>query len=328
MSRIDVDYEFNNAEHSKRWDTYNGQRDKLVAFLDKWGKYYKEALADGNAEAFAAMGNTLNSLHHICGGGTQIAGKVIQLINDLNSAHYCYKHGDYDFHFSYHNSEHVFNIINGIYLLKMTNLITDDEALILTLAAAVHDGHRYLVSNINGDPTIDKVRTGVSASLIYNSFSRNSNDWGNAPSSIIQTVLSQCGKKSDLLSLNQNRETTTRTIYDIVIDSAYPYDDKEVSRLSCIFRDLDRLSSWFGVNSILNIYSGLFIEIHGDHPNSNAGFLTFAKNQIDFMQNFKLYSVYEELFKPFISAGTEIAMLIAEDAVKEFSSEQAGILLV
>ena len=170
MSRIDDDYEFNNAEHSKRWDTYHAQRDKLVAFLDKWGKHYKEALTDGNAEAFAAMGNSLNALHHICGGKTHIAGKIIQLINDLNSAHHCYKHGDYEFHSSYHNSEHVFNIINGIYLLKMINSITDVEALILTLAAAVHDGHRNLVSNSNGDPTIDKVRTGVSASLIYNSF--------------------------------------------------------------------------------------------------------------------------------------------------------------
>lgn len=232
---------------------------------------------------------------------SQTALRALRLITDLNSGdHRHYR--DTQLYLNYHNTQHVMNIIVVIGILIKAGKITNDEALILVMTAIYHDA--------GNEPINDNHNVIVACSFILNRQANRVD--GLSPYYSFRGIVESYKRNqgiNDYNELSAFKTTIVDTVVGIVMDSAYPYVGEPTSRLSGIFRDIDRLSATVVPNMMIPcIYAGLFNELQ---RKSNAmTFEAFCNNQVKFLSEFKFYSEEMLFFVDVVVAQADVAVYI------------------
>lgn len=308
----------------------------LVQFLHDADNELKNKLSEVDSELLDALGSSFSSLQSIFYNNNVLSKNVILLINDINNDNHSYilsgnNTGKLEMTIPsrYHTSDHVFNIINGIGFLLKSELISRNDAIILALAASIHDAFHSQF----GSKLPDFVRTNLAASIVYYSNIVTFNDRNDSPYYRLSRILNVVCERFTINKNKMDVATVSKTIYDIVINSTYPYDDKPVDRLSAIFRDLDRLSAWFSLNPIVTIYGGLYSELYRPYyfcSEDAKYFIEFTDIQNKFMNEFVIYSpdAVGDYLRVHLAYAVRECQKVALNAKARFANETPNVLLV
>lgn len=324
QSKQDDIFEISPSEHE-----YDKQHNMLIEFLSDKDNKFKEKLCEVDTELFDALGSTLNGLQSIFYNNNVLSKNVVLLINEVNADNYPYIKDNATMPSRYHCTDHVFNIINGIYFLMKGEFITRNDAITLALAACIHDA--FIGNNIIYNPVPDNVKTNMAASIVYYSNIHTFNGRDNSPHFTLTRIMNSVCERFSSSNDKLDYKTLGSTIYNIVINSTYPYDDKPIDRLSAIFRDLDRLSPWFSQTPLSIIYGGLYMELYRPFYNSKGkSFIEFVEIQNKFMNEFTIYSpdAIADFMQIQLRFSKAVCEALASEAKAKFANVTPGILLV
>ena len=279
------------------WDIQRKEKDAVNTFLLDLIKETETANKD-----LDSIPDPYTVLCSLFNRDSQTALRVLRLITDLNTGdHRHYR--DTALFLNYHNTQHVMNIIVVIGMLLKAGKISNDDALILVMTATYHDA--------GNEPINDNHNVIVACSYILNR--QASRVDGLSPYYTFRQLCETHKRNQGVSNYNElcaYSNTVVDTVVQIVMESAYPYVAEPTTRLSGIFRDIDRLSATVVPNMMIPcIYAGLFNELQRK-LGTTMTFESFCNNQVKFLSEFKFYSEEMLFFVDIVVAQADIAVYI------------------